>query len=187
MCKCRMSRGWNHVDFDSMPTINRYSDLEQCCSTVQTPINDVDILSKCQVEGRSYYDGERIYPDGDSCFMCLCTPNFNNKTSFAKNSNCVKINCGIEHDLHRITAGCVPVYYKTPTCCPIDIKCPAKDDVVSNEETSNAENEKLTCTFGNLTLKLGQKLKNDNSCLNCECSIPPLLACIQKPNCSKSK
>lgn len=111
-------------NYDDPPqTINRYNDLKECCSAIQTPINKADHLSKCQVEGRSYHDGERIYPDGDSCFMCLCAPNFNNKTSFAENSNCVKINCGVEHDLYRINAGCVPIYYRTPTCCPIDMKC----------------------------------------------------------------
>lgn len=110
-------------DDDDPDSIDQYSDLKQCCSTMRTLFNKIDTLSKCHVEGRSYYEGQRIYPESDSCFMCLCTQNFDNSTLFASNSNCVKIDCGIEHDLHRIRAGCVPVYYKTPTCCPIDMRC----------------------------------------------------------------
>lgn len=112
----------DYIDPNQTPTISLYNDLKQCCSSKQASIDKITNLSKCHVEGRSYHVGERIYPD-DSCLMCLCTQNFDNKTSFAENSNCAQINCGIEHDLHNFRAGCVPVYYKTPTCCPIDIKC----------------------------------------------------------------
>lgn len=112
----------DYIDPDQAPTISLYNDLKQCCSSAQAPIDKIDNLPKCHVEGRSYHIGERIYPT-DSCLMCLCTQNFDNKTLFAENSNCIQINCGIEHDLHHIRAGCVPVYYKTSTCCPIDIKC----------------------------------------------------------------
>lgn len=80
-------------------------------------------LGKCEVEGKSYRIGEQIYPEGELCYKCHCAENFNNKTSFAENPNCVKIDCGIELRLLDIKAGCVPVYYKKPTCCPIEYKC----------------------------------------------------------------
>lgn len=74
------------------------------------------------MDGKSYHIGERMNPD-NSCFECLCTLDFNNQTSYADNSNCVKINCGIELRLSDIMNGCVPVYWKTPNCCPIEYKC----------------------------------------------------------------
>lgn len=52
-------------------------------------------LSTCEVDGNTYHLGERIYPE-NSCYVCQCTPDFNNATSYADNSNCVKINCGNE-------------------------------------------------------------------------------------------
>lgn len=80
-------------------------------------------MNSCQIGGKSYHVGEQFYPEDDSCYKCFCAENFNNNTSYADNPNCVKINCGIELKLSEIKAGCVPVYYKTPTCCPIDYKC----------------------------------------------------------------
>lgn len=52
-------------------------------------------MKTCEVEGKTYRTGERIYPE-NSCYKCLCTADYNNATSHADNSNCVKINCGIE-------------------------------------------------------------------------------------------
>lgn len=50
-------------------------------------------LTTCEVDGRSYRLGQRIYPE-NACYECLCTPDYNNSSSFADNSNCKKINCG---------------------------------------------------------------------------------------------
>lgn len=50
-------------------------------------------LSTCDVGGKTYHLGERIYPE-NSCYECHCAPDYNNATSYADNSNCVKINCG---------------------------------------------------------------------------------------------
>lgn len=79
-------------------------------------------MHTCEVGGKSYRIGEQIYPD-DSCYKCFCAENFNNNISIAENPNCVKIDCGIELNIDRIKEGCVPIYFKTPTCCPIEYKC----------------------------------------------------------------
>lgn len=52
-------------------------------------------LNTCEVDGKTYRMGERIYPE-NSCYECLCTPDYNNATSYADNSDCAKINCGIK-------------------------------------------------------------------------------------------
>lgn len=64
-----------------------------------------------------------MYPEGGSCHNCLCTENFNNLTAVEANPACHKINCGMELRIDEIKSGCVPVYWKTPTCCPIEYKC----------------------------------------------------------------
>lgn len=79
-------------------------------------------LNTCVVDGRTYHIGERIYPD-NSCYECLCANGYNNATSPAENPNCSKVNCGIELKMNKLREGCVPVYYKTPICCPIEYKC----------------------------------------------------------------
>lgn len=55
-------------------------------------------MNTCEVDGKSYKVGERIYPE-NVCYECLCTPDFDNSTSYADNSNCLKINCGMENVL----------------------------------------------------------------------------------------
>lgn len=79
-------------------------------------------LSTCEVDGRTYRLGERIYPDG-ACYECLCVAGYNNATSHADNPQCSKVDCGIELEMTNLRDGCVPIYYKTPNCCPIEYKC----------------------------------------------------------------
>lgn len=52
----------------------------------------------------------------------------------------------------------------------------SKDDAI---ETHSDANETLTCKFGELTLKRGDRLKSDDKCKKCECAIPPFITCIQ--------
>lgn len=55
-------------------------------------------MNTCVVDGKSYRVGERIYPE-NSCYKCLCAPGFDNSISYADNSNCMKIDCGMENVL----------------------------------------------------------------------------------------
>lgn len=79
-------------------------------------------LKTCEVDGRTYRHGERIYPE-NACYTCHCVDGYNNVTSHADNPNCSKVNCGMELQMNNLREGCVPVYYKTPNCCAIDHKC----------------------------------------------------------------
>lgn len=56
----------------------------------------------------------------------------------------------------------------------------AKSDAI---ESKSAADEKLTCAFGDLTLKRGDKLKTGDKCLTCECSVPPFVTCIKTNEC----
>lgn len=91
-------------------------------------IEDPSIISqmaRCVVDGMEYYHGERIFPDSDRCYKCLCGPGFNNQTSFAQNPYCMEMECNIElYQWDEIKTGCVPVYNKLTTpCCPYELKC----------------------------------------------------------------
>lgn len=79
-------------------------------------------LSTCTIDGQEYRMGQRVNPI-NSCYDCLCTPDFNNELPYAQNTNCKKINCGMELNSDDIRNGCVPIYYKTPNCCSIESKC----------------------------------------------------------------
>lgn len=82
-------------------------------------------MSRCVVDGVEYHSGDRIFPDSDRCYRCLCGPGFYNQTSFAQNPYCVEDECNIElYFWDKIRTGCVPVYNKiTVPCCPYELKC----------------------------------------------------------------
>lgn len=159
--------------------VNQYKDAKQCCRSGESCGQARTSLGQCEFEGKTYRVGEKMYPEGGSCHNCLCTENFNNLTAVEQNPDCRKINCGIGLKLNSIRKGCIPVYYNTPTCCPIEYKCPSEDDAIESSPTADG---KSTCTFGDLTFKRGDKLKTGDKCMNCECSIPPYLTCV-KTNC----
>lgn len=50
----------------------------------------------------------------------------------AANKFCRKIDCGLElRYFNKIKEGCVPVYFQTSACCPIDFKCRKLNCVIS--------------------------------------------------------
>lgn len=79
-------------------------------------------MNTCELDGKTYRVGERFNPD-NSCYECRCVHDFNNATSYADNPNCMKINCGMELEMNNLRNGCVPVYFRTANCCPIEYKC----------------------------------------------------------------
>lgn len=84
----------------------------------------IEKLGKCEFEGRTYTEGEKIYPERSSCHTCLCTKDFNSSIPVESNKNCKKADCGIElRNLYRLQSGCVPVYFGSSNCCPIDYRC----------------------------------------------------------------
>jgi hypothetical protein len=73
---------------------------------------DLEKLAKCEYNGKTYYEGERL-DTGRSCYSCYCGKGFENKP-FAENKHCHKINCNMElHYYQRMLKGCIPTYWKT--------------------------------------------------------------------------
>lgn len=98
---------------------------EECCSISQTcGKKEVEKLHKCHYNGSEYHKGQKIYPNSDSCYQCICNESFDNSTKISINKDCRKIDCGIElRYLEQLQKGCVPVYFGDNGCCPIEFKC----------------------------------------------------------------
>lgn len=80
-------------------------------------------MGECHYEGETYRLNQRMYPNNETCYECLCTEDFNGAVPVPSNSNCKRIDCGVElRHLGEIRSGCVPVYFGN-RCCPIDFKC----------------------------------------------------------------
>lgn len=77
---------------------------------------------KCHVDGKDYIGGQKIYPENTEA-SCICNDGFNNRT-FENNPHCEPLDCNIEvYSINRLRDGCVPIYYKKVTGCPIDWVC----------------------------------------------------------------
>lgn len=92
-------------------------------------------MTKCAIDGIEYRPGERIFPDSDRCYKCLCAPGFSNQTSFAQNPHCIEQECNTELYLwNEIRTGCVPVYNPiTLPCCPYELKCRTLNTFIPNQ------------------------------------------------------
>lgn len=97
--------------FDSCCTLNRVCDKEE-----------ISKLLKCELEGKTYREGEKMFPDAYPCYSCICGDGFD-PNMIETSPFCRKINCSIEHQNHKLQNGCIPVYYSTNRCCPIDWRC----------------------------------------------------------------
>ena len=97
-------------------------------------------------------------------------------------------------------------------CCPIDWRCrkyfresflnvgnqnslcslllfsaDPKDELIPDDaavqQQNTVDDSQMTCKFGALTLKVGQKIKSEKFCVECGCSKPPMMHCVQNGHC----
>lgn len=141
-------------------------------------------LVKCEFEGKTYYEGERI-DTGRSCYNCLCGKDFEDKP-VEENKHCHKINCKIEiHYSKKMRRNCIPIFFKTDYCCPIGWRCPdGRTTIVPDPSRTTGEESALKCTFDDMKMSLGDSLSPGpesyyNQCTNCTCMVPPYPYCIQ--------
>jgi hypothetical protein len=136
-------------------------------------------LAKCEVNGNTYYEGEKF--DVGS-YSCICHKDFGEKKA-SENKNCSKMNCLIElHHYNRTMKGCIPIFYETHDSCPIGWRCPDSETKVITGKTLMKVESDLKCTFGKLKMEIGDQLSPDkygSKCIVCSCSIPPHPYCIQ--------
>lgn len=169
-----------HGNDPSRKCIKQY-DHEHCCAIKTLCGNDTEVLAKCEFENATYREGQKMYPK-DLCYSCLCTKDYNSSIPVKENPNCNKIDCGITlRNTGRLSEGCIPVYYKKETCCPIGWRCPGEKHQKSNENFTRRSETEATCKFGKMEFNIGDKLHvEDGNCHVCMCSVPPMLHCIEK-------
>lgn len=139
----------------------------------------VEKLTKCRFEGRTYFEGE-IMRSKIFCYSCLCTKNFRD-LPVTFNPNCKKIDCGISLKyMKEVREGCIPIYYNSDSCCPIEWRCPSQNDRIKAKIRFSSFEK---CSFGKLTLNVGDILDSGNKCDTCRCTYPPMLHCIRNPHC----
>lgn len=164
--------------------INQY-EARGCCASGQVCGAAIEKLSECYLEGERYLEGQKMYPSEKSCHFCHCQKGFDNST-IVGNPNCYEINCGIElRNTGRVMEGCIPIYFGNDRCCPISWRCPDDKDTVIVEGRLDEDevDPKMKCSFGKLTMNVGDSISSDDKCVSCKCTVPPMPHCIQSSNC----
>uniref|UniRef100_A0A6M2DUC5 Putative conserved secreted protein n=1 Tax=Xenopsylla cheopis TaxID=163159 RepID=A0A6M2DUC5_XENCH len=162
--------------------------IDSCCSH-KTVCDEQEkaALATCQLDGKTYREGERMYPKSNKCKKCVCGKDFKGELV---EPFCKTFSCGIEiHYMDRLRNGCVPTYYGTDGCCPIAWRCPVdKDSVVAVPSNKASSDPSMQCQFGPHSMRLGDTLSpGDEPCTTCTCSTPPMVTCIKDPVCYEKK
>lgn len=85
---------------------------------------DIRKLAKCSIDGKTYREGERFFPQTSSCHFCICSSTFDASIPPASNKDCHLIDCEMEiHYFDELRKGCVPVYHSKSSCCPMRFRC----------------------------------------------------------------
>ncbi|CRK97628.1 CLUMA_CG011014, isoform A [Clunio marinus] len=161
---------------------------ETCCENREVCGKELESIEKCQYQGKTYYEDQSFEPK-DSCYTCVCQKGFEDKPA-EENKHCRKIDCKFELLYSdRFLRGCIPVYWETDTCCPIDWRCPSDEPtkVIAGPNSNDGQNFENTCVFGDLRMNIGDTLtpetnRPDDNCRVCTCKVPPYAHCIQTCN-----
>ncbi|XP_017773097.1 PREDICTED: uncharacterized protein LOC108560162 [Nicrophorus vespilloides] len=152
-------------------------DLNSCFpSTKCAPYNNAAI---CVVDHESHIEGQEFQPYG-RCMDCVCQKGFEGKLV---EPFCRKKRCDVEIKFTKqIINNCAPLYskFENPICCPRNFICPS-DSKIENLVKSKSVDKVEKCKFGSKTFNKMDTLDlvyGDNYTAKCECSLPPLLTCL---------
>ncbi|XP_011504780.1 PREDICTED: kielin/chordin-like protein [Ceratosolen solmsi marchali] len=170
-----------------------------CCDGEQICPEISEERTKCEIDGRTYLDGEPFYPSEKPELVCQCSKGY--KGEYVA-PFCEHISCGTE--LLRtleIRENCAPVFYHSQipqTSCTYGYRCQNYNDTVihritkisSNNVSEELTSEKLSsnkmCKFGNLTMEIGDELNQatdySSVCVRCVCEVPPTPTCQRLPD-----
>uniref|UniRef100_A0A182NZJ7 VWFC domain-containing protein n=1 Tax=Anopheles epiroticus TaxID=199890 RepID=A0A182NZJ7_9DIPT len=202
LCTCQMNsrRGvaefhCAHIDCPEFLSPHRAGCVRQyrtndCCSSRQACGEKRANLPRCTVGSVTYYEGERMQLPADPCLTCICTQHFNESDPF-RQTKCYTNECAFELIAPSVLSnGAAPVYYGN-RCCPWEWRLPKPEDRINEEterEVGSDTTEELTaknsCTYGNLTLGVGESLAADSTPVGvyrCYCAIPPIVHCTLTP------
>ncbi|XP_076279961.1 uncharacterized protein LOC143208903 [Lasioglossum baleicum] len=170
---------------------------DTCCPSTRVCLKEGEQRATCEVDGEVYYDGHPFTPKSDPDLDCNCLPGYTgqNVEPFCKKPNhrfCVPLFRSAE----EIHSKCAPVFYSNQNLqkdCSYNTRCPTDDDtVVHNHDGKSLSetDESKVCTFGNMTMHIGDTLKQGNTyeskCIKCKCEVPPFPTCILDTACEFS-
>ncbi|XP_031841940.1 uncharacterized protein LOC116431103 [Nomia melanderi] len=167
------------------------NDHDSCCSITRVCLKEGEKRATCEVDGRTYQEGEPFQPKSNPELDCYCMPDYKgeNVAPFCKKSNRSSCNPLFDRpsDIHE---KCVPVFYfgqNPQTDCNVGTRClNEKDTVIHNHDTENdvETDESKMCRFGNLTMHIGDELSENTSfdsyCIKCVCEVPPIPTCKRR-------
>ncbi|XP_048508470.1 uncharacterized protein LOC105686865 [Athalia rosae] len=205
---CVCSEGWKDIASFSCAEVDCFgladpgcylkSAHNQCCDWPQIcPANETN-LATCELDGKTYYDGQPFTPTSEPDLYCICGPGYTgqNVEPFCKNRNSESYPCDADlrgaYDIHN---NCTPAFYinqNPATECNLMSRCQNKNDEVlkrtatTKTELETIDNPDWTCIFGNLTMNLGDELNQgthyDSVCIRCVCEVPPYPTCQRLPD-----
>ncbi|XP_063982628.1 uncharacterized protein LOC135165343 [Diachasmimorpha longicaudata] len=171
------------------PGCFRPQDATACAPGPETcPPNPEDI-AKCEVDGKTYLDGQYFQPEGEPRKSCYCGPDYKgeNVAPFCKDYSLE--NCGIElWNGDNIRNRCAPVFSmgQDPRLdCHHDWRCQEDGDKVEprDDVIPDPPGISMDCQIGNFTMKFGDEVNHvsGDSCIKCRCDLPPLPTCAAMP------
>ncbi|CAH0723570.1 unnamed protein product, partial [Brenthis ino] len=158
-------------------------ELDSCCSTGTVCGKDaIGNLKTCEVDGQTFKEGQSFYP-ANTQKMCICSAQWNGTTDDP--TMCRDVNCGLEiHYQDKILDNCAPVYFgDSKGNCPIAFTCPSNSTKIIRG--LNLRSVPVQCSFGNLTLNVGDDVIVDEKCTKCSCDVPPFVSCVKKASCDE--
>ncbi|KAL6255167.1 hypothetical protein P5V15_013500 [Pogonomyrmex californicus] len=163
-----------------------------CCGFEEIcPENPEDRDNTCIVNGETYKNGEIFIIEGEPKMICICQPGYQgeNVPPFCHYSKHVYWDPAFDH-ANNIRQNCVPIFisdsedFKSYRCQDINDVVVRKHNNLNASENLDEEN---VCVFGNLTMRIGDKLNTGTNlfklCVKCICEVPPLLTCQHVSSC----
>ncbi|ROT73970.1 pacifastin light chain precursor [Penaeus vannamei] len=167
---------------------------DQCCSTDEEcrmyfldPAAPPDLETRavgCSWGNKTYQIGDKMYFDDFQCQSCVCTPEFTSPTG----PGCSKIDCGFEFRYtSRLADGCVPIFFEDKfvplTGCVLETVASHQLMQYSSNKEFHHRKKDDQCHLGELTISHGSKLNINNCRIDCRCTTPPELTCVQYRSC----
>lgn len=109
--------------------VPQYKSVHSCCADEFKCDDEVDELGECEVDGKIYKHGEKMYPHKDPCLVCLCQAGWDGSLS---SPQCSHADCGLSQS-PELLKGCQPIY-RDDVCCPVDWVCPAENNIETPSE-----------------------------------------------------
>ncbi|CAL7945679.1 unnamed protein product [Xylocopa violacea] len=160
---------------------------DDCCPTSYVCSEEERKNTTCEVDGKTYRDGDYFRPKSDPDTDCYCMPGY---TGEIVEPFCRKLKrpyCSpLFKHAEKVRKNCAPVPYNSRIplkYCSYGYRCQNANDTVirKHDDSSIVFKEEIICQFGDLVLNIGEELAQgtgiDSICVKCVCEVPPFLTC----------